>query len=148
VHQGLHGGGHGEGKKLREAARLHARGDLFSETEDAKDRAQLDEALAAFGLELEGAPPPGSGEHPFYLWPEHLDAWRAFCDVRTQWRHGWNGRTGLDYAAVLAHLRDGLALSPRKTRALYAQIRALEAGALAGDAELREESERGLGSGR
>lgn len=144
--EGVPARGDGEGKKLREAARLWARGELISEHQDAKDRAQLDEALAAFGLELEGA--PGEKLHPFYLWPEHVQAWRIFTDLFSQWRHGMAGPTGLDYAAVLAHLREGLRLPYRKIRRLYAELRAMEAGALAGFAERAQEREAEMGRGR
>lgn len=61
--------------------------------------------------------------------------------LRTQWRHGFAGRTGMDYAAVLSHLRHGMRLPRRKLLELYAQIRIAEEGALEGDAELREQRE-------
>lgn len=133
-------GGHREGKKLREAARLWARGELTDERQDEKEQANLDEALAAFGLELEGSP-PDADLHPFYLWPENVPAWNIFVDLRTQWREGFNGRTGLDYGAVIAHLRHGLRLPHRKFQEFYALVRVAEHGYLEGVRELREEHE-------
>lgn len=38
----------------------------------------------------------------WHLWPENWRTWCLWLDLRTQWRVGMAGATGLDYAAVLA----------------------------------------------
>ena len=79
-----------------------------------------------------------------YLWPCNVPAWRAWCDVQTQWRHvsvgGMGGATvvatGLDYAGVRAHL-DELGLCGEERAAVYSGIRAAEHATL----EARSERE-------
>lgn len=39
------------------------------------------------------------------VWGENAEAVAIFVKVRTQWRHGMGGITGLDYSAVMAVLR-------------------------------------------
>lgn len=39
----------------------------------------------------------------FRLWPEHLAVFVLWCSVRTQWRAGMSGPTGLDWCGVRAH---------------------------------------------
>ncbi len=102
--------------------------------------------MAFWGLVPEA--PAGVDSQPvdavreFPLWPENAETWRLFLQVATQWRHGFNGPTGLDYCAVLAHLRDGAKLQRRKVQGIYSGILAIERGALTGWAEKREELNR------
>lgn len=77
------------------------RGQLRNGDGGGDDTEELDQALAAFGLQREG-PPPRAADAEFHLWPEHLDALRLWIGVQTQWRHGFDGPTGLDYAGVRA----------------------------------------------
>lgn len=76
----------------------------------------------------------------FYLWPCNVAAWRAFQALRTQWRTGMSGYTGLDYAAVIAWLRLH-GHRGKAARRLLAGIQACEAGALQAWAELREQQQ-------
>jgi hypothetical protein len=87
-------------------------------------------------------PEPVEKTTEFPLWPENAEAWRIFLQLTTQWRHGFNGPTGLDYTAVLAHLRDGDRVPHRKREGIYSSIRAIERGVLDGWAELRAEQQR------
>jgi len=130
----LHARPGGAGKKLAEAARLWARGELSGEEQAQDDH--FDDALAAFGLELEGAVPRERGP-VFYLWPEHVPAWNFFCACRTQWRHGFEGPTGLDYAGVEC-LMDQFSLPRRRRLKLWPLVRAAESGYLQGLSERRE----------
>lgn len=69
------------------------------------DRSHLDEAAAAFGLVIEraeGGAAGAPGMEPFHLWPEHVAVLGVWFGVQTQWRHGFAGPTGLDYAGVRA----------------------------------------------
>ncbi|MFC5498133.1 DUF1799 domain-containing protein [Caenimonas terrae] len=125
-------GSGGQGKKLREAARLWALGELATPDQQDRTNAHVDEALAAFGLYLEA--PVSETLEPFYLWPEHLAAFNFFLELGTQWRVGMDGATGLDYAAVIAHLR----MAGNESAETYHEIRALEAGALAAYREMRD----------
>ncbi len=77
----------------------------------------------------------------FYLWPEHVDAFNLFCDLGTQWRTGVDGITGLDYTAVVAHMRM-VGVMNKNMRPRYAEIREMETGALVAKAEMKAEREK------
>lgn len=65
----------------------------------------------------------------FVVWYEAWPAVELFFSLHTQWRHGFDGVTGLDYLAVLAVL----ALHyPRRQQQLdvLTEIQALELGAM------------------
>lgn len=119
----------GQGKKLSDAARLLARGELtFGAGSEDADRTARDEALAAFGLVLEGEAAVAQ-DPPFHLWPEHVPALELWGAVQTQWRHGFAGPVGLDYAGVEAALR--LQSTPRSERGeRFAELRIMERAAL------------------
>ena len=121
-------------KKLAQVARLQARGLLHNPNQgQSDDPADVDEALAAFGLQLEAAddddaPPP---DDTCYLWPCNLPTFNAWQRLQTQWRcSGMGERTGLDYSAVISYLRQVLG-TPRKDLAdLLAGLQAMEFAAL------------------
>lgn len=126
----------GQGKKLAEAARLLARGELTSTDHDAPPEDSDDQAasaLAAFGLvavdprgrEL------GHGRPIFHLWPEHQAAFDLFLLCSTQWRHGAMGATGLDYAGIEALIRLRRLARPRHVPRLFAELQVLERATLA-----------------
>lgn len=125
-----------------EAARLLARGELDQtppNTNAAHDEADhLHAAAAALGVVVEGAPGDAAHLLPFYLWPENLPAWLFFRHCGTQWRHGFNGPTGLDYAGIEV-LMQRLHVPPRRRGKLWRGVWAMEQGALAGWAELAAE---------
>jgi hypothetical protein len=77
----------------------------------------------------------------FYLWPENVPAWQFFLACRTQWRHGFNGPTGLDYAGVECLMRQ-LRIGPRRQAKLWPLLRAAEVGYLEGMHERAELAER------
>jgi len=74
----------------------------------------------------------------FTIWPENALAYDVFWRLRTQWRVGMNGATGLDYTAVLAFIRT-LRLPRDKADELFADLQVMEGEALAVIAEQREE---------
>ena len=74
-----------------------------------------------------------------YLWPCNVPAWNAWQGVRTQWREGMAGRSGLDYAGVRAYL-DLQGLHGAERRDAFAGIQACEAATLEVWAEQREQS--------
>lgn len=76
-----------------------------------------------------------------YLWPCNTTAWLCWQAVQTQWRIGMGGATGLDYAAVLAHLRAIVGLQGKPLRRVFSAIQAAEAEVLQFWSESRE-SER------
>ena len=55
-----------------------------------------DEALAAFGLYLEGPRPDTACD----VYADNWSAVQVFLSSATQWRHGMHGAYGLDYPAV------------------------------------------------
>lgn len=104
------------------------------------DARALQEQLEALGIVADGPLQLGDAQ-VFYLWPENLDAWRFFRGVETQWRHGFAGPTGLDYAGVQT-LMDRARVHPRHQRRMWQKVWAMERGALTGWAELRAERAR------
>lgn len=123
-----------EGKKLAQVARIEARGQLFipkSRTQN-EPQAEYDEALLALGLEqvdndAYDAPLP---DQKCYLWPCNLRTFYLWQCLRTQWRIGVAGRTGLDYAAVIAYLRDVACVKPKVLPELFASLQAMECAVL------------------
>ena len=63
------------------------------------------------------------------VWPEHWDAVRFFLRLPTQWRYGMSGRTGLDYTAVMAMLRE-MRLPRDKREEIFAGVQVMEIAAL------------------
>lgn len=121
-----------QGKKLAQVARIQARGQLYIPGSSHAPQAEFDEALAAFGLtqaDDEGASSAGDGI--CYLWPCNVEAYNLWQRLQTQWRYSAiGGRTGLDYGAVAAILRDVLCIKPKARAELFAGIRAMECAAL------------------
>jgi hypothetical protein len=120
-----------------------ARGDLDETpprhaTKDPDDE-HLQDAFAAFGLVPDR--PVSAGLPEFYLWPENVDAWQFFRSCGTQWRHGFNGPTGLDYAGVEV-VMERRRIPRRRRHRLWQLVWAMEGGALAGWAERRAEEDR------
>lgn len=121
----------GQGKKLAQAARLWARGQLQvsigQSSNDASDT--FDEALAAFGLCRSDArndnTPTTQGY--CYLWPCNVATWQIWGRLQTQWRTGpMGGRDGLDYTAVIRYLQDVVRLRPRHFKAVFSELQAME----------------------
>jgi hypothetical protein len=128
-----HAGGCG-GKKLVEAARLWARGELVTEREAQRrrdeNRRDLDDDLACFGLVAEGSLGDADDIQVFALWPENVEAWSLFMECQTKWRSSFAGRTGLDDAGVdrvLWRMR----VRPKNRRRRIEEIALMERAALA-----------------
>lgn len=47
--------------------------------------------------------PPDDLRRAFALWPEHLPILQLWTRVQTQWRQGFQGPTGFDWASLRAH---------------------------------------------
>ena len=62
----------------------------------------------------------------FWLWPDALPVWMLWLGLRTQWRVGMGGATGLDYTAVLADLREQIPDDAAERRQTYLDIKAME----------------------
>ncbi|WP_420867776.1 DUF1799 domain-containing protein [Achromobacter denitrificans] len=80
--------------------------------------------MAAFGL----TPDDVAGD-PVEIWPENEAAFMLFLSLRSQWRIGMGGATGLDYCALF-HKMDRLDLGPDQYEELEDQVRILEFAAL------------------
>lgn len=126
----------GQGKKLREAARLLARGELTTgphhdapPPDDPDD--ETDEALAAFGLVAVDRTDRARAQQLFHLWPEHQDVLGVFLACRTQWRAGFAGAIGLDYAGVEALVRMRKLVPRARLPDVIAELQILEAETLA-----------------
>lgn len=63
------------------------------------------------------------------MWPENLRAYELFQGLRTQWRIGMSGPTGLDYFAAF-HRMDRMGLSPAEYDQLDEDLQIMEASAL------------------
>lgn len=131
----------GAGKKLAQAARLLARGELTDGTDDAAQADQLDEQLAFWGIPQGPVAPPSE---VFYLWPENLPAWKLWLAVRTQWHHGFDGPTGAIYQGWEIVMRRRR-IPPRERDRYFALLQAMELGALEGWKQLRDEREANAG---
>jgi len=68
-----------------------------------------------------------------------VPAWRAWQGVKTQWREGMDGKTGLDYAGVRAYL-DLQGIRGAARRSIFAGIQACEAATLEARDEQRQQS--------
>lgn len=63
------------------------------------------------------------------LWPENKAAFDLFLSLRTQWRHGFNGPTGLDYTPLF-RLMDDMGLIGDERKQMFGDIQHCEAAAL------------------
>jgi hypothetical protein len=93
----------GQGKKLMEAARLWASGDLEIGNSVAEPSEQLIEAATGFGLVMDRV--PVVDEDIFWLWPENEQIWQLWLFVQTLWVTDQGVRTGLNYAGVEVCMR-------------------------------------------
>lgn len=83
---------------------------------------------------------PEKLKQDFVVWHDAWPAVEFFIGLDTQWREGFNGRTGLDYSAALSVI----ALYHKNTHRqidLFESIKALEKGVLHAIFELREAAE-------
>lgn len=71
----------------------------------------------------------GAQSEEFEVWPENFATFEIFCAVRTQWRTGFSGPTGLDYSAVYP-LIDREAGDSDEWRLMLADIQSMEFAAL------------------
>lgn len=82
--------------------------------------------LAAWGLKPSDYP-----EQTIDIWPAHVNAYRLFAQVTTQWRVGLNGATGLDYSAVLSVLdRTHADKTADERMDIFRDMQVIERGAL------------------
>lgn len=119
-----------QGKKLAGVARALAQ---HIHQQQAQPASGIGQQLA----QLAGAGGAGNEEH--FLWPCNVQAWQLWLELQTQWRHGFNGRTGLDYGAVLAYLRDIAGLRGEARRECMQALRAAELAVLEFANEVRAE---------
>jgi hypothetical protein len=77
--------------------------------------------------------PDGRGRSArlFYLWPEHQEVLGVFLAARTQWRAGFAGALGLDYAGVEALVRMRRLVPRTRLPDVIAELQILEAETLA-----------------
>jgi hypothetical protein len=122
---GVSEGSPGEGKKLREAARLLVRGEFQTDEDVRQEEDQLAEQFAFFG------PPAGRAvvrrTRAVLPLARERRGVRPLCVLRTQWRHGLGGPTGLDYRPSCPHGR--VRIRGSKFDALYEAVRIMEQGA-------------------
>lgn len=67
----------------------------------------------------------------FHLWPEHQEVLGVFLCCRTQWRAGFSGAIGLDYAGVEAIVRMRRLVPRARLPDVIAELQILEAETLA-----------------
>lgn len=65
----------------------------------------------------------------YEVWPENMPAIHLFSSLSTQWRHGMNGPTGLDYNVLFSRM-DRMKLSERDYDWLFDDVRVIEREAL------------------
>lgn len=76
-------------------------------------------------------------ESEVLVWPENAQAFDTFSRLRTQWRVGMGGPTGLDYTAVLAFMRR-LKLSRKEADDLFDDVQVMEYEAMQTMADARD----------
>lgn len=96
---------------------------LYSSVKTKPDAA----ALAVFGLTPEDFP---DLDDTVEVWPDNEPAVRLYCAMQSQWRVGFAGPTGLDYAALPAVL-SLLQIPPEQHPDTFDCLRVMEAEALA-----------------
>lgn len=72
------------------------------------------------------------------VWPENVTAVRVFLAMRTQWRTGPAGRTGLDYGA-LPEVWRRLKVPPAERDEVFSMLGVLEMAALSAMHDLGDE---------
>lgn len=88
------------------------------------ERLDVDDEPDAFGLSR------ADFDHEVVeVWPENWQAFALFCALRTQWRVGMAGPTGLDYN-TLYHKLDRMRLEPDEYDELESDIQVMEYSAL------------------
>lgn len=78
----------------------------------------------------------------FHLWPEHEQSLGVFAACRTQWRMGFDGPTGLDYAGVEALIRMRRLVPRPRVPEVLAELQILEDETLAEWRRQRQAKER------
>ena len=94
------------------------------------------EELDLLGISMEDVEDTSSTD----IWPENVNAFLVFDAMRTQWRVGMAGATGLDYAALPATL-DLLDIEfdeDMTRKQLFSQLRLMEYEALSLMAQQRK----------
>jgi len=118
-------------KKLIEAARFYARGDLclkeFLGLSADEPKSEIETGLALMGLYVDGSLELGADE--FWLWPENEEAFLFWLELQTQWNVGNAGPVGLNYAGVDVCLRRG-DIRPRDRNRIFRLMQAMERAAL------------------
>lgn len=71
------------------------------------------------------------------VWPDNALPVALFLELATQWRHGMNGITGLDYTAVVATL-DEHGLEGDTRRDAFSGIKVMERAVLKAKMEKRD----------
>lgn len=66
---------------------------------------------------------------PTPVWAENWEVMEFFMNLATQWNHGFNGPTGLNYAAIEPTMRL-LGIEVENSRDFFLALRELERGAL------------------
>lgn len=105
------------------------------------------EQLEAYGAPaelVEEARAKAAASNVFEIWPDNWESLQAFRCLATQWRVTGKMdrlvRTGLDYAAVLAWLRE--CVHKRKRSQIFNDIQLMEAAALEVFADQAEQSQQ------
>lgn len=115
-------------KKLSEAARLLARGQLeLDDAESVHPEDDIEKGLALLGLYLEDGLCLDNDE--FWLWPENEEAFLFWLTVQTQWTVGPHGPTGLNYSGIEVCMRRRAVRASERNR-LFELMQAMERATL------------------
>ena len=104
---------------------------VFGPGPSSKERA----AAKAWGMEDDEIDGP-----PVQVWPENEQVVSVFLCMRTQWRTGMGGPTGMDYSA-LPFMWQRLRVPPEEQDAVFADLQVMEVAALNAAHADRGESE-------
>lgn len=79
--------------------------------------------------EAMGFAPEDYDSEPTEVWPDNWPAFNVFADMQTQWRVSVDGRTGLDYLALVT-VMDFHGVAAEDRRQMFADVQAMELAAL------------------
>lgn len=95
----------------------------MTDAEQKREMAEVDAALAAFGLVAEV---PEVEFQEIFLWPCNVKSWTLFQRLQSQWMAGgMGGATGLNYTGVESALRM-MGIKTGKWAKLFADIQLME----------------------
>jgi len=113
--------------------RLWAANQLQTENDHDAAQANVDNALAQWGLQADtaaDADAAAGAPDTFFIWPESVKTWALWQRLQSMWRTSMAGRDGLDWAGVTAWLQHAERMRPKRLASTLQVLRHMERAAL------------------